>query len=165
MRSQHVEEPRGWRDHASPLSLIVLAAIVGAGALGVAGSPTVEHTAEGPAARLTLRSPDVIRNGEIYEARVTVEALRPIGKLALGVAPELWHDTTVNSMVPAPTEETHADGLFRFTYGPLRRGDRFEAKLALQINPTLSGRNEGRVVVFDGETPLLEMQRTIRILP
>jgi hypothetical protein len=162
---EHAEPDGFWRRHASPVSLVVLATVVGSGALGLLGSPSVEHRAEGPAATLLVASPDTIRNGEIFEARIDVEARRPIGKLVLGVSPSLWRDTTVNSMVPAPSEETHADGLFRFAFAPLAAGQRFEVKVALQINPSLSGRNEGRVVVLDGETPLVEMRRATRILP
>lgn len=165
IEAAHIAAPRGWRDRASPLSLAVLAAVVAVGASGLAGSPSVERVAEGPAARLAVASPEVIRNGEVYEARIAVEARQPIGKLVLGVAPSLWHATTVNSMVPAPADETYADGLFRFAFAPLKRGDRFEIKLAVQINPTLSGGNEGRIVVLDGERPLVELQRTLRILP
>ena len=165
IEAAHIEEPRGWRDHASPISLIVLAAVVAVGASGLAGSRSVERAAEGPAARMTMASPEIIRNGEIYEARIAVEARQPIGKLAIGITPALWRETTVNSMVPAAADETQADGLFRFAYGPLGRGDRFEVKISLQVNPTLGGTNEGRVVLLDGEKPLVELQRSVRILP
>lgn len=158
--------PKGFLGHhASPVSLLVLGLVVGSGALGLLGSPTVERRAEGEAATLAVSAPETIRNGEVFEARIDVVARRPIGKLVLGVSPSLWRDTTVNSMVPAPAEETHEGDLFRFTYAALPAGRHFEVKVALQINPSLSGRNEGRIVVLDGERPLVELPRTTRILP
>lgn len=161
----HIVARHRWHDHASPASLLVLLAVVAFGLSGHAGSRPVERAADAPAARLAVRSPEIVRNGEIYEAVIAIDARQRIGRLVLGISPALLRETTVNSTMPAAADESYGDGLFRFDHGAVAGGTRFEVKLALQGNPSLYGENAGRIAVFDGATPLVELPLTLRIRP
>jgi len=80
---------------------------------------------------LAVHGPETTRNGEFFEIRVTVETDTRIDDLTIGVAKTLWEDMTVNTMIPAATEETGTDEEFRFTFGPLEAGTRFDFKIDL----------------------------------
>ena len=67
--------------------------------------------------------PETIRNGEFLEMRVTVESTDGIGLLVIGIDQALWEDVTVNTMIPAATEEVSEDGEFRFSFGQLDARD------------------------------------------
>jgi hypothetical protein len=161
----HVERRSSLHHHADTLSLLVLGGIVLWGLSGFAGSRTHEHAADASALKLSVTTPSLIRNGELYETTIDVAARRRIGKLVIGVTPALWRETTVNSMTPAPADESSEGGLFRFVYGPVKAGDSFQVKIDLQINPSLFGDNAGRVVAFDGDERLAEVPLRLRVLP
>ncbi|NUZ05801.1 hypothetical protein [Piscinibacter koreensis] len=162
---REIEERSSQHHHASTLSLIVLGALVAWGASGFAGSRNEDFAVDAAALALHVSTPTRARNGEIYETRVSVAARERIGKLVVGISPALWRDSTVNSLVPAPAEESHEDDLFRFTYGPVEAGQTFEAKFDLQINPTRIGSERGVVAVFDGNRKLADLPLQLRVLP
>ncbi len=159
------ERPRAsWRRHASPLSLVVFGSVVALGLSGVLGHER-DWRAEDAGHRLLVHAPETIRNGEFLEMRITVEADEPIGELVVGVDAGLWEDLTVNTMIPAPTDEVSDDGEFRFTFGELEAGTSFLLKIDLQVNPDIVGGNEGAVTVYDAEAPLVGTPISIAVLP
>ena len=162
---EQIEPRHGLGHHASLLSIGVLGAIVALGVSGFAGGRISHLVARGEAAEMTLTTPRVVRSGDILETRLQVVARQRIGKLVIGVERGLWREVTTNSMVPAAGDESHGDGFARFAFGPLEAGRSFEWQVAQQINPSLVGRNRGRVVVFDGERPLAETTVTMEVLP
>lgn len=159
-------KPHRWSRHASPLAFIVFGALVLlalSGLLGGHRNPTI--SADTPAAVLSVNSPRIIRNGELFETRIAVEAKAPIADLVVALPPSLWRDLTINSMIPAASEEEFADGLFRFHYGPFKPGERIEIKVANQINPALFGGTRGHVAVYDDALLLAQLPVTLRVLP
>ena len=160
---RHVAE--GASHGPSVLSFIVLGGVLAWGVSGFAGGRDVDVTQTGPAATLRVHAPSVIRTGEIFESRIEVRAHRPIDKLVVAVTPALWRNMTLNSMTPTPGDETFGDDLFRFSYGKVEAGARFEVKLDLQINPALHGENAGRVAIYDGEQRLADVGVATRVLP
>ena len=56
--------------------------------------------------------------------RIDVEADGPITELVIGVDSALWEDMTVNTMIPAASDESSEDGEFRFTFAELEAGER-----------------------------------------
>ena len=44
--------------------------------------------------------------------RVSVTAERPIDELVIGIEESLWEDMTVNTMIPAASDEASEDGEF-----------------------------------------------------
>ncbi len=162
---RHVK-PRPWSRHASPLAFLVLGAMVALAVSGtLGGGKNTTAIARGAEASLSVNTPQHIRNGQLFETRIIVEATAPIGDLVVALPPSLWRDLTINSLIPAPGEEEFADGLFKFRYGAFKAGERLEIKVANQINPALIGRNRGAVILFDGERPLARVPLTLTVLP
>jgi hypothetical protein len=161
---EHARPVSGWRRHASPLSLVVFGLVIALSLVGALGHER-DLRVEGNGVSLDVHSPETIRNGEMLEVRIGVESDRPISNLVVGVEQSLWEDMTVNTMIPAPTEETSADGEFRFSFGELQPGAPFLLKVDLQINPDILGGNDGRVTVYDGESAVVETDISITVLP
>ena len=153
-----------WRRHASPLGLVVFAAVVLLAFLGFLGHERT-WTAEGSRAQLEIHAPEVIRNGEFFEIRIRVRADEPLSELVIGVEDSVWEDITVNTAIPAATEEENVDGETRFTFAELAAGSQMLFKVDAQINPDILGGNDGRVTVYDGETEVVGVDISIMVLP
>lgn len=163
---RHAAPRRGLRAHANLVSLLVLGALMITAMTGwLAGSPTVGRQAAGPAATLTASIPERLRNGEFFEMRLTVTARQPIGDATIAIPPALWRDMTINSMIPAPSEEAFKGGAYRFRYGPLAAGETLTMKIDGQINPPLTVGTTGEVAVYDGDVRIVALPVHIRILP
>src|SRR3546814_16464114 len=88
-------------------------------------------------------------SSDVCSSDLTAEA--PLDDAVIAVTSALWHDMTVNTMIPAPAEESFKDGYFHFSYGPLDAGERLHVKIAGQINPPLFAGTRGEIAVFDGD--------------
>ena len=161
---EHVRPISGWRRHASPLALVVFGAVIALGLTGLLGREA-DWRAEANGARLEVHTSEILRNGEFFEMRINVEADEPITELVIGVESALWEDFTVNTMIPAASDETSTDGEFRFTFAELEAGTPFLMKIDLQVNPDIVAGNEGAVTVYDGEEQLATTDVTIAVLP
>ena len=161
---RHIHRVGGWRHHASPFSLTVFAAVIVLALTGLLGHER-DWVAESNAATLRVHSPEIIRNGEFFEIRVAVETSEPITDLRIGVDAALWEDMTVNTMIPAATEEMSEGGEFAFTFGPLEPGTVFDLKVDLQVNPDIIGGNAGSVTLYDGDVVLAAVDMSISVLP
>lgn len=164
IRDEHARPLEGWRRHASPLALVVFGAVI---ALGLAGFLGREATwrAEANGVTLAVHSSEIIRNGEFFEMRISVESEAPLSELVLGVEEGLWEDMTVNTMIPGAAEETSVDGEFRFTFAELGAGQTFLLKVDLQVNPDIVAGNDGAITVYDGEERMATADIAIRVLP
>ena len=152
---------RLWDRHASPISILVLGGLLLAAGLGFAGGqPSPPRTAD-----LGDAHPTIIRNGEFFETDITLTADVALGDAVVAVSPALWHDMTVNTMIPAPAEESFKDGRFHFSYGPLDAGDSLHIKIDGQINPPLFAGTRGDIAVFDGSRRIGAMPLRIKVLP
>ncbi|WP_439540459.1 hypothetical protein [Sphingomonas sp.] len=148
------------------LALILLSALMIAALLGVFGGGKARPlTTTTHAATLEVRTPRVVRNGVFFETLVRVTARAPIEKAVIAVDATLWRDMTINTMIPAPSEESFKDGAFRFDYGLLKPGETLTIKIDGQINPPLFAGTEGKVAVLDGERPLAAIPLHITVLP
>lgn len=157
---------RIWDRHASPISILILGAILLAAGLGLTGGqPSPPRTAQFGEAQLTIKTPVTIRNGEFFETDITVVATAPLGDVTIAVSPSLWRDMTVNTMIPAPSEEKFEKGHFRFAYGPLNAGETLRVKIDGQINPPLFAGTSGEIGLFDGDRRIGSMPLQIRVLP
>ena len=153
-----------WRRHASPLSLVVFGAVVAMGLSGLLGHER-DWTASGGGVDLRVHAPEVIRNGEFLELRVTVESSDPLAAPAIGVDAALWEDMTVNTMIPAATTETSANGVMRFEFEPIEAGALFLWKVDMQVNPDTVGGNAGAVTIYDGDDLLVSVDVSTDVLP
>jgi hypothetical protein len=162
--NRHARPLAGWRRHASPLSLGAFGVVVFLALFGVLGHER-QWDAEDGGTRLSVHMPETIRNGEFFEMRVEVEPEAPIGELVIGIDQALWEDMTVNTLIPAATDESSENGEFRFTFAELGAGSAFLLKVDAQVNPDIVGGNDGVVTVYDGEAVLTEVQVSIGVLP
>lgn len=164
IREEHERPIAAWRRHASPFSLAAFGVVLALGLTGVLGHErTWTATADG--VELRVHAPEVIRNGEFFEIRVHVESEDPIGTLVIGVDATLWEDMTVNTMIPASTDESSEDGELLFDFPTLEPGTAFLWKVDLQVNPDIVLGNEGTITVYDADDPLVETDVTINVLP
>lgn len=157
---------RLWDRLASPITFLILGSLVVAAAAGLFGgqpSPRV-YSDFGPAA-LSVKTPAIIRNGEFFETVIDIRADAPIADVTFAVETALWRDMTINTMIPAPAEETFKDGEYRFSYGPLAAGDMLTIKIDGQINPPLFAGNEGAIAVYDGDRLIGRRHFRIKVLP
>jgi hypothetical protein len=161
---RHILPVAAWRRSASPVGLVVFGLVV---ALAFSGLLGHERTwaAEGPSASLEVHAPEIIRNGEFFEMRVRVASHEPIGELVVGIDEALWEDITVNTMIPAATEETSEAGEARFTFAEMAAGTTFLFKIDLQVNPDIVLGNEGSVTIYDGTSELATTDLSITVLP
>ena len=161
---EHVRPIEGWRRRASPLSLVVFGVVV---ALAVSGWLGRERTwsAEADGTALEVHTSEIVRNGEFLEMRVRVTSDAPIAELVIGIDESLWEDVTVNTMIPAATDEASEDGEVRLTFAELPAGTTFLFKVDMQINPDIVGGNAGTLTVYDGETELVAADISITVLP
>ena len=160
----HVRPIEGWRRHASPLSLAVFGVVV---ALALSGWLGRERTwgADAHGTALEVHAPEIIRNGEFLEMRVNVTSERPIEELVIGIEESLWEDVTVNTMIPAASDEASQGGETRFTFAELPAGTSFQFKVDMQINPDILGGNDGTLTVYDGDGELVATDLSITVLP
>ena len=160
----HVRPRRTWRRHASPLSLAAFGAVVVLAMLGTLGHERDWH-ASASGVELDVHAPEVIRNGEFLEMRIGLRSDQAIGELVIGIEEALWRDLTVNTMIPAASEESGTDGEMRFTFSELPAGTPFLFKVDLQVNPDILLGNEGTITVYDGESELVATSISIVVLP
>jgi hypothetical protein len=164
IRKEHVTPSGGLRRHASPLSLVIFGSVIVLGLAGLLGHER-DWRSEGDGASLLVHAPEITRNGEFFEMRITVETSAAVENLAIGVDGGLWEDMTVNTMIPAATEETGEGGEFRFAFGPMAEGTTFHLKVDLQVNPDIVGGNAGTVTVYDGDGPITAVDIDMLVLP
>ena len=162
----HAKRRGGWHRHANLLSLAVLGALMALAMTGLlAGGRTPERAADFATARLGVTVPKILRNGQFFEMRIDVAARSDIADLRVTLPPALWRDMTINTMIPAASEEAFADGAFDFGYGPLAAGKALSIKIDGQINPPLTLGTRGDVAIHDGDERIGAVPITIRVLP
>lgn len=157
---------RQWHRRASPLSFIVLAALIliaVSGALG--GLPNPSRSAVGPTARLTLEAPQIARSGMVFEMRLRIDAARAIAQPVIAVSPAYWHELTINTMIPAAADESYGRGGYRFAYAPLAAGETLRIKVDGQINPALVGGTAGRIRLYDGDMLIAALPARLEVRP
>jgi hypothetical protein len=163
---QHVQPTDARHRRANPASLIVIGCFLLLACLGLMGGQShPSRSVESPAVRLTLNSPETLRNGMFFETRLLIEPRQPIGEVVLALSPDLWRDITINSGIPAAEKEEYADGMIRMSFGPGEPGKPIAIKFDGQVNPPLVGRSRGEVAVYDGDRRLLALPWTLRVLP
>lgn len=141
----------------------MIVAIAATGVLGGGLSP--QEVAETDAASLAIKTPRTVRNGMMFETRIRITAHQPIKEPVLHISEKLWRDTTINSFVPAPSEEVLDGKGWRFTLTPLAAGETAVVHIDGQKNPPRVGINNGTIALYDGDTLLVPMSVTVRILP
>ncbi len=162
---RHIHEARHSVFERWPLGLIGLGVLLVGSVFGAFGTEATRGAAEG-GVRLSVDGPERIRNGELFEMRITVEAETDIDELTLLIGDEVWRDLTINTVVPAATTEGYRQGAFSFEYGALGAGRQLTVKVDGQVNPDHDpGVAEGSIGVADGSAALVSVDYELTVLP
>lgn len=129
------------------------------------GGKALRTASDAPAARFAVEGHERLRNGNFFEVRFVVEARQPIADAVIAVPRELFHEVTVNSLVPAPAEEGSDDKDFLLHYGPLEPGEILTVKIDGQLNPPLIGTARGDYRLLDAERELARLPARLEVLP
>lgn len=147
------------------VGLTLLTAVLIAGLLNLFGQRPDTSTAAAPGASLKVYAPSHLRGGLYYEARFHVRAVRDL-KDAILVLDSGWAEgITINTIEPSPVGEASRDGNLSFDLGHVPAGRSYLLFLQLQVNPTNIGHRSQDVRLYDGETFLLKVDRSITIFP
>lgn len=148
-----------------PFGTAVLGALLAISFFGAYGD-VQELSDSGADVQFVVQGPSIIRNGEFFEMLLLLEAARDIQNLVILVESDLWRDMTVNTLLPAPAEETFVNGAFAFDFGMLESGKSLLVKIDGQVNPSHGpSANEGEISVADYRSPLASVNFKMEVLP
>ena len=158
---------KGREDHvwARRVTLMILGLISIFAVLNGFGQRASTATSTGAAAQLQVHSPERVRGGLLYQARITVKATQRIKRPRL-VLDSGWFDgLTINTVQPDPSEHVNRNGRVGFLYDQLDPGKVLTVWIQYQVNPTTIGNQTQRVELDDGGTPLAQVERQLTVLP
>ena len=133
--------------------------------LNVFGQQPHTDTASAEGVELEVYSPQRLRSGLFFMSRFTIRAEREVEAATLVLDPGWLEGITLNTLEPAPVGEANRDGKIALDLGRVRAGTKHVFLLHFQVNPTEMGRRAQDVALYDGERPLLEVDRTVTIFP
>ena len=143
----------------------LLALLLLAGLLNVFGQRPQTTEAAAAAASLKVYAPSRVRGGLYYEARFTVTARRHLEDATLVLDSGWAEGITINTVEPSPVGEASRDGKLAFELGHIPAGTSYIFFLQQQVNPTNVGRRSQDVALYDGETFLTSVDRSITVFP
>ena len=117
------------------------------------------------AASLKVYAPSHVRGGLMASARFHIFAHRDIKKATLVLDSGWLESITINTIEPSPLGQGSDDGRLTLDLGHIPAGKSYILFIDFQVNPTNVGRRPQNVVLYDGDTKLLEIHRTITIFP
>ena len=153
------------RPYARWALLTLLGLLCLLGLLNAFGQRPQTHTASANGAELEVYSPERLRSGLFFMSRFTIRAERELESATLVLDPGWLEGITLNTLAPSPVGEASRDGKLAFDLGHVRAGTEHVFFLHFQVNPTEVGRRPQDVELFDGETPLLHIDRTVTVYP
>jgi hypothetical protein len=135
------------------------------GLLNVFGQRPHTSTAAADGVELEVYSPERLRSGLFFMSRFTIRAERELESATLLLDPGWLEGITLNTLAPSPVGEASRDGRLAFDLGHVRPGTEHVFFLHFQVNPTEVGHRPQDVDLYDGETPLLHIDRTVTVYP
>jgi hypothetical protein len=148
------------------LALVALVALFClAGLFNVFGQRPATSEAAVPAASLKVYAADRVRGGLYYQARFTVTAHSDLKNATLVLEPGWAEGITINTVEPSPVGEASRDGDLVFELGHIPAGTSYIFFLQLQVNPTTIGRRSQDVALYDGDTFLTSVDRSVTVFP
>jgi hypothetical protein len=145
---------------ASLVALVLLA-----GLLNLFGQRPETSQAATPAASLKVYAANRVRGGLYYEARFTVTARQDLKNATLVLESGWAEGITINTVEPSPVGEASRDGNLVFELGHVPAGTSHILFLHLQVNPTTIGHRSQDVALYDGETFLTKVDRSVTVYP
>jgi hypothetical protein len=151
-----------------PPTLFALACVLPLLALfGVFGQQPTVHTVGNPngVATMTLSAPAKVRSGVLYQARFDIRAKREIKDAVLVLDSGWLESLTVNTIEPSPANETSRDGSLALDLGGIPAGKLWREYIEFQVNPVNAGSQSQGVTLYDGNVPLLRLNRNLMVWP
>jgi hypothetical protein len=145
--------------------MALLAALAAAALLGLFGQSPQRSAAAAERANLEVAAPARLRGGIFFQARFTIRAQAAIENATVVLSPGWLENMHINTIEPAPTEETSRGGDLALSFGPLAAGDTFVLYMQFQVNPTNVGRRSADVALYDGDELLARVDRTMTVFP
>jgi hypothetical protein len=156
------------RSASKPLRWLLIglmSAVLLLGLLNVFGQHPDTLNADSPKAKLEVFAPSHLRGGLLYEARFTIFARQKLKHVVLLLSPGWAESQQMNTIEPSPLAQGSRDGDLYFTLGTVPKGQVYRLFLQFQVNPTNVGRRRADVALYDGNTRLLTVHRTITVYP
>ena len=147
------------------IALALIVAVVVAGLFNAFGQRPSTTTASNASASLEVFAPSRVRGGLLYEGRFTVTAHRTLTHAVLQLAPGWAESQQINTIEPSPAAQTSRDGSLLFTLGAIPKGEHYTLYLEFQVNPTNVGHRGADVALYDGNTRLCTIKRTLTVFP
>ncbi len=147
------------------LGLAVLGLFLLVGLANLFGQRPATATAKTAAASLSVYAPARVRSGLYFEARFHVRAHSDLKDARLVLGSGWAEGITINTIEPSPLGEASRNGDLALDLGHVPAGESFVLYAQLQVNPTNIGRRSQDVELYDGDTHLLTIHRTITIFP
>ena len=146
--------------------LALVAAIPVLALLNVFGQRPGRSTLATAAARVQVYAPTDVRGGDLYEARFRITARSELKKAILVLDPGWAEGMSINTIEPSPTGEASRDGQLAFTLGHIPQGRSYLLFVQFQVLPTnVAWHRPQNVELFDGNTHLLTMKRSVTVYP
>jgi len=145
--------------------LALLALLLLAGLANLFGQRPESSTAAASAASLKLYAPAHLRSGLYFEARFTIDAHQDLKDASLVLDPGWAEGITINTIEPSPVGEASRDGKLALDLGHVPAGTTYLLFLQGQVNPTNLGRRSQDAVLYDGDTFVARIDRTITVFP
>jgi hypothetical protein len=158
-------ESRSGRPYVRWLLLTLLAVLCVLGLANVFGQHPATHKAAAGGVELEVYSPERLRSGLFFMSRFTIQAEKEIEAATLVLDPGWLEGITLNTLVPSPVGEANRNGRIAFDLGRVRAGTKHVFFLHFQVNPTEIGQRSQDIELYDGETRLLAIDRTVSIFP
>jgi hypothetical protein len=118
------------------------------------------------AAVLKVVTPARLRSGLIFQTRVELTARRTIAHPTIVLDGGWFDGMTLNSLQPAPTDQTPKDGGSTFVFPQLAAGETLTVWFEWSVNPTnVTWMRPQTVRVDDGHQTLLTYRTTLTVFP
>ena len=145
--------------------LTILGLLCLLGLLNAFGPRPQTATGSADGVELEVYSPERLRSGLFFMSRFTIRAERELEAATLVLDPGWLEGITLNTLAPSPVGEASRDGKLAFDLGHVPAGAEHVFFLHFQVNPTEVGRRPQDVALFDGQTEILRLDRTVTVYP
>jgi hypothetical protein len=156
---------RGYQVWTRRALLILLLAVPVAALLNLFGQRSTISSARGSAATLTVKAPESLRGGLIFEGRFEVQARAALKRPKLVLGPGWTEGMTLNTTEPQPKAERSSGGTLTLIFDPIPAGERFTFWSQWQVNPVNVGRRSQDVSLWNGKARVASVSRDVTVFP
>jgi hypothetical protein len=101
----------------------------------------------------------------LFQARFDIHANKEIKDAVLVLDSGWFESLTVNTIEPSPANETSSNGSLTLDIGNIPAGKIWRQYLDFQANPVNAGSQSQGVTLYDGNVPLLRLNRKLMVWP